>query len=430
LGLFVPLQAIAQDLHGLSLQEQLDRPYVALLELTNPVEYSRDELRSLRSTIEHERDQEIEKSHKSEEGLKDELGSAQKKLQQLNESSSRDTRSMARDRASLHIEVAALERAIHNKEVEREHDIPAAFDNKLAKLHVAEHWPERREEILRRIEDGQARRRKHGDIDDIGYRKLASDQQEDIEVGQQAVRQMKASGFMPQEVQDPDVQQYVRNLAVEIAANSDLKVLLHVTVLDSPEINAIALPGGFMFVTSGLILAAETEAELAGVLSREIARVAARHGIRAARRSIVSKIFVPAAQVATGLFTGGVTNAGVYYGINYGTQGLGVLVDRALVDTDGKFRKEADQLGIQYAWKTGFDPGGFVAFLDSLAKEKQHSGVASSFRTNSTLGERVVDAFSEIQYLPAKEIYTADSPEFRKAKDRLAHQDISNLDVI
>jgi beta-barrel assembly-enhancing protease len=336
---------------------------------------------------------------------------------------------MARDRADLHVQVAALERAIQDKETEQEHDIPAAFEIKLAKLRVVERWPERREEILRRIEAGQARRRKHGNIDDIGYRRLAPDQQKDIEAGQQAVRQMKASGWMPQEVQDPEVQQYVRNLAAEIAANSDLKVPLHVSVLDSPEINAIALPGGFMFVTSGLILAAETEAEFAGVISREIARVAARHGIRAAKRSIISKIFVPAAQVATGLFTGGVTNAGVYYGINYGTQGLGMLVDRALVDADGKFQKEADQLGTQYAWKSGFDPRGFVTFLDSIARDKQHSRIGSSFRTNSKLGERVVDVFSEIQYLPPRENYAIDSAEFRKAKDRLQHLPASNAQI-
>ncbi len=429
LGLCIPLQSIAQEVHSLFLQEQLDRPYVALWELSNPSEYARDDVRSLKSQIEHERDRAIEKSHKSEEGLKGELDSAQKKLQQLNESSSRDTGPMARDRADLHVQVAALERAIQDKETEQEHDIPAAFEIKLAKLRVVERWPERREEILRRIEAGQARRRKHGNIDDIGYRRLAPDQQKDIEAGQQAVRQMKASGWMPQEVQDPEVQQYVRNLAAEIAANSDLKVPLHVSVLDSPEINAIALPGGFMFVTSGLILAAETEAEFAGVISREIARVAARHGIRAAKRSIISKIFVPAAQVATGLFTGGVTNAGVYYGINYGTQGLGMLVDRALVDADGKFQKEADQLGIQYAWKSGFDPRGFVTFLDSIARDKQHSRIGSSFRTNSKLGERVVDVFSEIQYLPPKENYAIDSAEFRKAKDRLEHLPASNAHI-
>jgi peptidase M48-like protein len=422
LSLFIPLQPVDQKVNVLSLPEQVDGPYVSLLELTYPADHSRDELRSLKSIIEHDRDQQLEKARTLEKGLKEELAAAQKELQQLNESSSRDTVSMAGRRTDLHVQVAALERAIRDKEIEREHVIPDAFEIKLAKLRVVEHWPGRREEILRRIEDGHARERKHGDIDDIGYRKLVPDQQKDVALGEQAVRQMKSSGLMPWEVQDPEVQQYVRRLTARIAANSDLKVPLHVNVLDSAEINAIALPGGFLFVTSGLIVAAETEAELAGVLSREVARIAARHGARAARRSVISKIFVPAAQVATGLFTGGVSNAGAYYGITYGTQGLGMLVDKTLLDADGKYLKEADQLGIQYAWKSGFDPRGFVSFLDSLAKDKHDSRIADSFRTNPALGERVVDVFSEIQYLPSRESYTVDSAEFRKARQRLQDQ--------
>jgi hypothetical protein len=408
-----------QDVYRLTLQEQLDRPYVALLEPTSFAKYSQDELKSLRSAIEQERDQQIEACKKEEERLRGELDAARKQLKELNKSSSRDTRSMAGRRADIHIQIAAFEHTLRNKKMEREHIIPAAFEIKLAKLRLVEHWPERHEEIARSIEEGRARERKHGDIDDIGYRKIVKDQEKDVAAGEQAVRQMTSSGLMPREVQAADVQQYVQRLAGKIAENSDLKVPLHVTVVDSSEIYAIAVPGGFLFVSSGLILAAGTEAEFAGVLSHEIARIAARHGTRASQRSVISKMFVPAAQVATGLFTGGVTNAGAYYGMNYGFQGLNMLVDRALVGASGKYQKEADQLGIQYAWKAGFDSKGFIAFLDSIAQAKQYTKTASFFRTTPKLGERLVDAFSEIEYLPAKEGYIVDSAEFRKAKERL-----------
>ena len=410
---------MGQEPRRLPLHEQLDRPYVALLELTSLAEYSPDELRSLRSATKHDRDQQLEACRKDEGRLKKELDSARTELKGLNKSSSRDTGDMANHRASLHVQIAALERTLQNRKSEREQIIPAAFEIKLAKLRLVEQWPERRKEIARIIEKGRARDRKHGDIDDIGYRRIAKDPEKDIAGGEQAVRQMTYGGLMPREIQAADVQQYVQRLARRIAENSDLKVPLHVTVLDSPEISAISVPGGFLFLSAGLILAAETEAELAGVLAHEIARIAARHGARAFQRSLISKMFVPAAQVATGLLTGGFSNAGAYYGVNYGFQGLSLLVDRTLVGSSGKYQKEADQLGIQYAWKAGFDSKGFIAFLDSIAKAKQYSKTASFFRTNPELGERLIDAFSEVQYLPPRENYIVDSAEFRKTKERL-----------
>jgi hypothetical protein len=401
------------------LQEQIDRPYSALLELMDPAEYSRDELKSLSSRMRHERDEQIEARRQEEKHLEDELDAARQKLKYINKSSSRDTLLTARHRADLHTEIAAIEHTLQSKKMERENFIPAAFEIKLSKLRLVERWPERRGEVARRIKDGRARERKHGDIEDIGFRKLVDDQRKDIPIGEQAVRQMAFSGLTPRELPVAEVQQYVRDLASRIAENSDLKIPLHVTVLDSSDVHAIALPGGFLFVSSGLIRTAGTESELAGVIAHEIARIAARHGTRASKRSIISKLFVPAAQVTTGLFTGGITNAGAYYGMNYGIQGLGMLADRALTGAGGKYEGEADQLGIQYLWKAGFDPRGFIVFLDSIARDREYSKTAGFFNTKPNLGERLVDAFSEIQYLPNAANYTVDSGKFQNAKKLL-----------
>jgi predicted Zn-dependent protease len=229
---------------------------------------------------------------------------------------------------------------------------------------------------------------------------------------------MAASGLMPPPVRDSDVQQYVSALTRRLAVTSDLKTPLQATVLDSREISAIGLPGGFLFVTSGLVLAAGDESELAGMMSRQIASIAAHHRLRAGKRSILSRLLVPAAQITTGVFTGGVSNAGAYYGMNYGFQGLGALVDKTFAARDERFQKEADQLGIQYAWNAGFDPSGFIAFLDTIARERSQPGAAAFFGAPD-LAARILDAFSEIQHLPAKPILADDSVAFQSAKQRL-----------
>jgi predicted Zn-dependent protease len=130
-------------------------------------------------------------------------------------------------------------------------------------------------------------------------------------------------------------------------------------------------------------------------------------------------MFVPAAEITTGLLTGGVSNAGVYYGMNYGFQGLGVLVDRTLIASNNRGQKEADQLGIQYAWNAGFDPKGFISFLDTLAKDDEYSKTEAFFITKPALEERILDSYTELQYLLSRQTLTVDSEEFRMIKERL-----------
>src|SRR5215475_11269768 len=351
LGILAPLHVIAQD---------ADRPYAALFD-TSGLQSSPHEARQLRSSIEKEKKQEVDKCESDEKRLRAQLDSARYGLKKLNDAAPRDNRDMALSRDRLHNNIAALEQNLRDKKRDCEHSIPAEFDIKLTKAYLLERWPDRRERTIRKIEEGRARERKHGDVDDIGYRKLVDEQEKDITVGQQAVRQITSSKLTPIEVQDSAARNYIQDLASNLARNSDLRIPVHTTLLDSPEVNAIGLPGGFILVTSGLLLATQTEAELAGVLSQQIAHIAARHATRTSKRSIIAKMFVPAAQVATGLFTGGVSNAGVYYGMNYGFQGMGILVDRGLVSSNAAAQREADQLGIQYAWKADFDPRGFVA---------------------------------------------------------------------
>jgi hypothetical protein len=395
-------------------EETVHQPYVELIGRSDIAGYPDDVLKSLRSRIEKERDDKIADSKRLETQWKKELNVARQELETLNRISFTDTVAASGRRSQLHIEIAALERGIQEKTSEQEHKIPAAYEAQLAKLWLLQHWPERRAEILHRVDEGRARERRHGDVEDIGYRKLVRNPEKDIETGEQAARQMVVGGWLPLELRDADVQLYVRRLAAKIAFNSDLKVPLHVTVLDSAQPRAIALPGGFLYVTAGVLRTARTEAELAGVLSREIARIAAQHATRGSKRSFASKLFMPVAQIATGVFSGGM-NPGAYYGIGYGMQGLGGVMDRVLNGSNEGYQKEADQLGVQYAWKAGYDPRGFVSFLDSLSDDAKTELIGKE----PPLPERLLNLFSEITYLRPLERPIVNSPEFDQARQRV-----------
>ena len=154
------------------------------------------------------------------------------------------------------------------------------------------------------------------------------------------------------------------------------------------------------------------------MLAREIAHIAARHGAKNSKRSILARFLVPAAKVATGFFTGGPVSAGTYYGLTYGFQGLQSIVDKTLLGNSEGAQKEADQLGIQYAWNAGFDPKGFIQFLDALAKQHDYSRSESWFKLKPSLDSRLMGAYTEIQYLPAREINSSNSADFRSALKR------------
>jgi hypothetical protein len=393
------------------LEDRVIMPYVDLME---PATYSHDEIGSLRSNLEHERDEKIKVSNKTEKHWKSELDAARAELDEINRRGSVDTPGNAARRSQLHVDIAALERGIREMAEQQKTTIPADYNKQLTKLWLIERWPEERKDIARHIDQGESRKRPHGDVEDIGFRSIAKNPTEDIEVGKQAVRQMTAGGWLPAELQDEKIQNYVRHLADRIAVNSDLKVPLHVTMVDSSDLKVTALPGGFLYVTSGVMRATQTESEFAGVLSREIARIAARHAARASKHSIVSRMFLPIAQIATGFFSPGLNQA-AYYGIGYGMQGLSGVMDHMLEGAVEKYQKEADQLGVQYAWKAGFDPRGSIEFLESL-----NGNTAMEFLAPTpVLMERLLNMFSEIEYLGPLPNEALDSPEFQATRERL-----------
>src|SRR5262250_1022216 len=210
---------------------------------------------------------------------------------------------------------------------------------------------------------------------------------------------MKRTGLMPPAVEDKAIQQYVNSVAQRIAQKPDLKVPLHVSVLQSREINAFALPGGYLFIERGLLEAADDESELAGVIAHEIAHDAARHGHKLMNRAAVAGIFYQAAQIAAMVLTGGIASIGMYYALQYGLYGLGLVLNLKLLGVSRDYELEADQLGVQYAWNAEYDPSGFIRFFDKMATREGYINGVSWFRTHPPFYERMVQTEREVMFL-------------------------------
>lgn len=405
-----------------SIAKLVDEPYLALLEGTHTFQFSEKELRGFRKQVKQDKKAKEKKLKEEVKTLKKELETLRNELEYLNQRGSQDTYEISFVRHNLHCQIEQVDEKLNQKETELKHGVPVAFDNKLAKLDLLEKWPAQRELILRNLRLGTARERRHGNIEDIGIRVVQKGQEKDIQIGKDAISEMKSYRMMAPESENEVVKDYLQALAQKIAKHSDLKVPLQVTVLDSEEINAFALPGGFLFVNTGLIQKAETESELAGVLAHEIAHVTTRHGTRLMKKASIIGIFYQAAQIASLILTGGVAGIGTYYALQYGFMGLGMALDLTLLGVSRDYEEEADQLGAQYAWAADYDPKGFISFFDKMASQKGYVRSASFFRTHPAFYDRIVSTFSEIEYLPPKEGLIVDSTEFKLVKEELQQQ--------
>ncbi len=263
--------------------------------------------------------------------------------------------------------------------------------------------------------------RKHGDVENIGNRSINGkiglifpnfvSLEKEIQMGAQYAQMIEQTARL---VEDPVVAEYVDRLGQEIVKNSDAKVPFVIKVIDTDEVNAFALPGGYFYVNKGLILESENESELAGVMAHEIAHVTARHATeRMTKGQLLQFASLPA------MFIGGYWTQYAIY------QGLGMGMSLAVLGITRKSEAEADQLGTQYLWNTGYDPQGFITFFEKLQeKEKKKPGAfASFFRTHPSVESRIENVNGEIGYLEVKDEYVFSGSEFDKVKMRLAQID-------
>ena len=401
------------------LAELVGEPYLVLLERAHELELSSNQLKEFKKQLKKEEKAEKNRLKEEAKQLEKQIKGLRNELSMLNRKASSDSQPVSTSRHDVHCRIEALEKELQEKQIERKNGVPVTYDNRKAKLELIEKWPAEQEKIWNLLESGAARQRRFGDVEDIGIRLLEEGQENDMELGEQAVRDMRTSSLMPAELKDEKVTRYAQQLAAKIGAHSDLRVPLQVTVLDSKEINAFALPGGFLYVNRGLIEKAETESELAGVLAHEIAHVTARHGHRLMQKASLVNMLYQVAQIAAVVATGGAAAIGTYYALQYGFMGLGMALNLTLLGISRDFEEEADQLGAQYAWNAGYHPEGFITFFDKMATENGYVRSASFFRTHPAFYDRMVATFSEIEYLPPKDDLVVDSTEFQSIKAHL-----------
>ena len=383
-GMLVWMQAaMALPDAGAEVSTLVERPYLNLLEMAPSLNVPDEQIETLLKQLKQEEKAERTRLKNEVKALKNEVKAAKNTLKKLNQAASRDDAEEALQRNDLQCRLLSLEKEIALKETERKQGLPTAFDNREAKLDLIRQWPLQRAQIEERVASGKARDRRFGDVEDIGFRSVGEGQEKDIRAGEESIRQMRTYGMMPPGVEDPEVTEYVQELAEGIAKSSDLGVPLNVTVLDSDEINAFALPGGFLFVNRGLVEKASTESELAGVIAHEIAHSAARHGNRMMKRARIFNLLYQAAQITAMVPTGGAAAslAGLY-ALQYGFMGLGMVLNLSMLGVSRDFELEADQLAVQYLWNSGYDPKGFISFFDLMASEKGYVNSASFFRTH------------------------------------------------
>jgi beta-barrel assembly-enhancing protease len=272
------------------------------------------------------------------------------------------------------------------------------------------------------VNEGQLPQQAHpdvkpGSIDDvnaIGNRSVGKgldfySLEHEIALGKQLAQQVDRSAKF---VDDPVVNEYVNRVGQNLVRNSDARVPFTIKVIDSDVVNAFALPGGFFYVNSGLILHADEEAELAGVMAHEIAHVCARHGTKQATKGDIAQLaMIPAMIFIPYSWTG----YAIYQGMNF-------LIPLTFLKFTRDEERQADYLGLQYMYKAGYDPNAFVSFFEKVeALEKRQPGtIPAVFATHPPTPDRVEAAQKEIAtILPAREEYIVTTSEFDTVKRRL-----------
>jgi predicted Zn-dependent protease len=251
------------------------------------------------------------------------------------------------------------------------------------------------------------------DPDQIGNRDVGKgvnfySLQKEMAIGKQLATEVEKQAKI---ITDPMVSEYVNRLGQNLVRNSDAKVPFTIKVIDGEEVNAFALPGGYFFVYAGLILKADNEAELAGVMAHEIAHVAARHGTRQATRGEIAQL----GMIPVMIMSGGWAGYGIYQAAN-------ILIPIGFLKFSRAFESEADMLGLEYMYKTGYDPTAFVDFFEKIETLEKHKPgtMAKVFSSHPMTDDRIRAAQKNIQeLLVAKPEYVVTTSEFNDVKAHL-----------
>jgi predicted Zn-dependent protease len=259
----------------------------------------------------------------------------------------------------------------------------------------------------------QSIKRKNSDVDNVGNRNINKGSLNFYSIDKELVLGRRLAADIESQVrllQNPRINEYVNRLGQNLVRNSDAKIPFTIKVIDSDEINAFALPGGFFYINTGLILAADDEAELAGVMAHEIAHVAARHGTeQASKAQLINIASFPL------IFLGGIGGFAI-------RQAAGFLIPMHFLQFSRKHEAEADYLGLQYLYKTGYDPSAAITFFEKLqARESpKRDSISKMFSTHPPTADRIKTSKGNIrEILREKDEYVITSSEFTEAKSLL-----------
>jgi len=320
----------------------------------------------------------------------------------------------------------------------------------LSKLELAAAWKSESRQIEQKIANGSITARRFGDVINVGHRTTRDPfkgQADDQAWGKKEIEEARVNKLFPQEIKDPVVREYVNRLAANLALNSDLQVPLNTYVVQQemkkdgrpvlgkdgqPEqvANAMALPGGYLLIYAGMILESETESELAGVIAHEMAHCAARHAHRMQSKGRTYGLIQLASSIGLSIFAPGLFQAASYLGyylkgllLQAIFQGMGLVFTMDVLGVSREFELEADQLGMQYASKAGYDSEGFIRLFDHMSQKEGRASSTSFFATHPAYGDRIQNALKEYKALSAadgpKRTFVTDSSEFQEVKLRL-----------
>jgi Zn-dependent protease with chaperone function len=325
-----------------------------------------------------------------------------------------------------------------------------ADDVTTSKLELAAAWRSESRQIEQKVANGTITQRRFGDVINVGHRTTRDPfkgQSDDQAWGKKEIDEARSSKLFPEEIKDPVVREYVNRLAANLALNSDLQVPLNTYVVQQelkkdgrpvlgkdgqPEqvANAMALPGGYLIIFAGIVLESETESELAGVIAHEMSHCAARHAHRMQSKGKTFGIIQLATTIGLSIFAPGLFQAASYLGyylkgllLQGIFQGMGLIFTVNVLGVSREFELEADQLGMQYAWKSGYDPEGFIRLFDHMSQKEGHASSTSFFATHPAYGDRIQSALKEYKALRAGDSpnrqFITDTSEFQEVKERL-----------
>ena len=237
--------------------------------------------------------------------------------------------------------------------------------------------------------------------------KMSGSTEKEVRIGRELAAEVDRQAKF---IDDPVITEYVNRVGQNIVLNSDAKIPFTIKVIDSDEVNAFALPGGFFYVNKGLLLVADNEAEVAGVMAHEIAHVAARHAVENQTKAGLLEYLA----IGTSIFLGGIPGM-----IFQNTAGLGLL--GAFMKFSRGAEEEADKLGVQYMWAAGYDPGAMATMFEKLeAKNKKKPGlIARAFASHPAPPDRRAASLALAARFPENEEYVISTSEFQRVKGRL-----------